>query len=203
MNNFNEIPNILEETSRGTQAIRIEDDLLRNRDIFLTTEINSKTSSDLLKQLIYLDKEDTDKPITLYISSPGGEVTAGLAVFDYIRMMKSKVNTVCIGTAASMGAILFLAGEERKMLPHTKIMIHDPSYGNASIGGMKPLEIKGRLDSLMKSRQILADIIAERTGMSIKRVYAKTRTDTFLDAKEAVKLGIATGIIEREVNNED
>ena len=104
--NYIELPNILEETSRGTQAIRIEDDLLRNRDIFLTTEIDSKSSSDILKQLIYLDKTDTDKPITLYISSPGGEVTAGLAVFDFIRMMKSKVNTVCIGTAASMGAII-------------------------------------------------------------------------------------------------
>ena len=184
--NYIELPNILEETSRGTQAIRIEDDLLRNRDIFLTTEIDSKSSSDILKQLIYLDKTDTDKPITLYISSPGGEVTAGLAVFDFIR------------TAASMGAIIFLAGEERKMLPHTKIMIHDPSYGNASMGGMKPLEIKDRLESLMKSRKLLAEIIAECTGMSLKRVYSKTRTDSFLDANEALKLGIATKIIKRK-----
>ena len=196
--NYIELPNILEETSRGTQAIRIEDDLLRNRDIFLTTEIDSKSSSDILKQLIYLDKTDTDKPITLYISSPGGEVTAGLAVFDFIRMMKSKVNTVCIGTAASMGAIIFLAGEERKMLPHTKIMIHDPSYGNASMGGMKPLEIKDRLESLMKSRKLLAEIIAERTGMPLKRVCSKTRRDSFLDANEALKLGIATKIIKRK-----
>lgn len=191
------LPNILEETSRGIQAIGIEDSLLKTREIFLTTEINSDSSADLLKQLIYLERVDEEKPITLYISSPGGEVTSGLAVYDYIRMMKSKVITVCIGTAASMGAILFLAGDERKMLPHTKIMIHDPSYGNASMGGMKPLEIRDRLDGLMQSRKILAEIIAERSGMNLKKVYEKTRRDSFLNAKEAIKIGIATEILER------
>ena len=191
------LPNILEETSRGIQAIGIEDSLLKTREIFLTTEINSDSSADLLKQLIYLERVDDEKPITLYISSPGGEVTSGLAVYDYIRMMKSKVITVCIGTAASMGAILFLAGDERKMLPHTKIMIHDPSYGNASMGGMKPLVIRDRLDGLMQSRKILAEIIAERSGMNLKKVYEKTRRDSFLNAKEAIKIGIATEILER------
>lgn len=196
------LPNILEETSRGIQAIGIEDSLLKTREIFLTTEINSDSSADLLKQLIYLERVDDEKPITLYISSPGGEVTSGLAVYDYIRMMKSKVITVCIGTAASMGAILFLAGDERKMLPHTKIMIHDPSYGNASMGGMKPLEIRDRLDGLMKSRKILAEIIAERSGMNLKKVYEKTRRDSFLNAKEAIKIGIATEILERGKKDE-
>lgn len=191
------LPNILEETSRGIQAIGIEDSLLKTREIFLTTEVDSDSSADLLKQLIYLERVDEEKPITLYISSPGGEVTSGLAVYDYIRMMKSKVITVCIGTAASMGAILFLAGDERKMLPHTKIMIHDPSYGNASMGGMKPLEIRDRLDGLMQSRKILAEIIAERSGMNLKKVYEKTRRDSFLNAKEAIKIGIATEILER------
>ncbi|MGP1613356.1 MAG: ClpP family protease [Catonella sp.] len=191
------LPNILEETSRGIQAIGIEDSLLKTREIFLTTEVDSDSSADLLKQLIYLERVDEEKPITLYISSPGGEVTSGLAVYDYIRMMKSKVITVCIGTAASMGAILFLAGDERKMLPHTKIMIHDPSYGNASMGGMKPLEIRDRLDGLMQSRKLLAEIIAERSGMNLKKVYEKTRRDSFLNAKEAIKIGIATEILER------
>lgn len=196
------LPNILEETSRGIQAIGIEDSLLKTREIFLTTEINSDSSADLLKQLIYLERVDEEKPITLYISSPGGEVTSGLAVYDYIRMMKSKVITVCIGTAASMGAILFLAGDERKMLPHTKIMIHDPSYGNTSMGGMKPLEIRDRLDGLMQSRKILAEIIAERSGMNLKKVYEKTRRDSFLNAKEAIKIGIATEILERGKKDE-
>ena len=191
------LPNILEETSRGIQAIGIEDSLLKTREIFLTTEVDSDSSADLLKQLIYLERVDEEKPITLYISSPGGEVTSGLAVYDYIRMMKSKVITVCIGTAASMGAILFLAGDERKMLPHTKIMIHDPSYGNASMGGMKPLEIRDRLDGLMQSRKLLAEIIAERSGMTLKQVYVKTRRDSFLNAEEAIKIGIATEILER------
>lgn len=191
------LPNILEETSRGMQSFGIEDDLLRKREIFLTTDINPESAADLLKQLIYLERADVGKPVTLYISSPGGEVTSGLAVYDYIQMMKSKVTTVCIGLAASMGAVLFLAGEERKMLPHTKIMIHDPSYGNASMNGMKPLDIRNKLDSLMKSRKVLAEIIAERSGMNLKQVYAKTRRDCFLDAKEALKVGIATEILER------
>lgn len=195
MQNNYEIPSILEETSRGTQAIRIEDDLLRRREIFLTAGIDNISASDLLKQLLYLERVDEGKPITLYISSPGGEVTAGLAIFDFIQRMKSKVTTVCIGTAASMGSILFLAGETRKMLPHTKIMIHDPSYGRIPIEGMKPLEIKDRLDGLMSSRKILAEIIAERSGMTLKQVYARTKKDSFLTAQEALKLGIATEII--------
>lgn len=197
MRNSSILPNILEETSRGTQTIGIEDDLLRKREIFLTSDVNSESASDLLKQLIYLERVGEGAPITLYISSPGGEVTSGLAVYDYIRMMKSKVTTVCIGMAASMGAVLFLAGEERKMLPHTKIMIHDPSYGNTSMHGMKPLEIRNKLDSLMKSRKTLAEIIAERSGMTLKQVYAKTKKDYFLDAEEAVKSGIATEILGR------
>lgn len=197
--NMSVLPNILEETSRGTQSIRIEDDLLRKREIFFTTEVDSQSSADLLKQLIYLERVDEGKPIMLYISSLGGEVTSGLAVYDYIRMMKSPVTTVCIGTAASMGAILFLAGEERKMLSHTKVMIHDPSYGHATMEGMKPLEIKDRLEGLMKSRKILAEIIAERSGMTLRQVYAKTRRDSYLNAEEAVKLGVATEILREEV----
>lgn len=195
---MNNLPYILEETSKGVQSIGIGDDLLRKREIFFTTEVDGRSSADLLKQLIYLERAEEGKEITLYISSPGGEVTSGLAVYDYMQIMKSPVTTVCVGTAASMGAILFLAGTKRKMLPHTKIMIHDPSYGNENMVGVKPLEIKERLDGLMESRKILADIIAERSGMNLKQVYAKTRRDSFLNAEEAVKLGIATEILGRE-----
>lgn len=189
------IPNVLKETVRGLEVVSIDDDMMRRREIFLTSGVDAASSAILIKQLMYLERESPGEPITLYISSPGGEVVSGLAVYDYIRIMESPVNTVCIGTAASMGAILFLAGEERKMMPHTKVMIHDPSYANYGGTGEKPLEIKQKLDSLMNVRKILAEIISERTGMSMRQVYSKTKTDTYLSAKEALRLNVATEII--------
>lgn len=187
--------NILWETVRGIEAVQIEDELLKNREIFLVKDVNAESSNELLKQLMYLEKEDCDKEITLYINSPGGEVISGLAVYDYISIMKAPVRTVCIGTAASMGAILFLAGEKREMLPHTRIMIHDPSYSHHDISGRKPHEIQHELDKLNETRENLAKIIAEKTGKSIEEIYKVTADDTFYNAAEAIEFGLATGII--------
>ena len=117
------LPNILKETVRGIQPILIEDEMLQHREVFLIEEVNRKSATDMIKQLMYLDRIDTGKPVTVYINSPGGEVVSGLAVYDYIKVMKSPVNTVCMGSAASMGAILFLAGKERSMLKNSEIMI--------------------------------------------------------------------------------
>lgn len=158
--------------------------------------VNRKSATDMIKQLMYLDRIDTGKPVTVYINSPGGEVVSGLAVYDYIKVMKSPVNTVCMGSAASMGAILFLAGKERSMLKNSEIMIHDPSFSAGNISGKKPLEIQERLDQLMDTREKLAGIIAERTGMTKKQVYQKTEKDSYLNAEESLKCGIATKIIE-------
>ena len=119
--------NIIKETVRGFDVVTIEDELLRNREIFLTEEVNKSTSNELIKELMYLEMEDDSAEITLYINSPGGDVVSGLAVYDYLTLMKAPIRTVSIGCAASMGAILFLAGDKREMLPHTQIMIHDPS----------------------------------------------------------------------------
>ncbi len=189
-------PNILKETVRGIQPVTIEDEMLQHREVFLTEEVNRKTATDLIKQFMYLDRTEPGKPVTMYINSPGGEVVSGLAVYDYIRIMKSPVNTVCIGDAASMGAILFLAGKERKMLKDSQIMIHDPSFSSGDIGGKKPNEIQEKLGQLMEIRGKLAEIIAERTGMTKKQVYQKTKKDSYLSADEALNCGIATEILD-------
>ena len=187
--------NILKETVRGTDCIKIEDELLSRREIFLTEEVNPETSNELIKQLMYLERQDSGKEITLYINSPGGEVISGLAVYDLISLMKSPVRTVCTGTAASMAAILFLAGEKREMLPHTRLMIHDPSFSGGSIGGKKSHELRHELEKLDEVREALAKIIAEKTGRPLEEIYDVTSDDTFYSAEEAITFGLATGIM--------
>ena len=187
--------NILKETVRGTDCIKIEDELLSRREIFLTEEVNPETSNELIKQLMYLERQDSGKEITLYINSPGGEVISGLAVYDLISLMKSPVRTVCTGTAASMGAILFLAGKKREMLPHTRLMIHDPSFSGGSIGGKKSHELRHELEKLDEVREALAKIIAEKTGRPLEEIYDVTSDDTFYSAEEAIAFGLATGIM--------
>lgn len=186
---------VIEETSRGTQQFNIESKMLRNREIFLTDALTPESSTDLLKQLMYLEADAPGDPITLYISSPGGDVISAMAVYDYIMLMHSPVNTVCIGLAASMGAVLFLAGKERSMLAHTQIMIHDPSYSGGNFAGLKPHEIQERLDSLRQTGRMLCEVIAERTGMPKQKVAAITKKDSFYNAEEALKCGIATKIL--------
>lgn len=187
--------NILKETVRGTDCIKIEDELLSRREIFLTEEVNPETSNELIKQLMYLERQDSGKEITLYINSPGGEVISGLAVYDLISLMKSPVRTVCTGTAASMGAILFLAGKKREMLPHTRLMIHDPSFSGGSIGGKKSHELRHELEKLDEVREALAKIIAEKTGRPLEEIYDVTSDDTFYSAEEAITFGLATEIM--------
>ena len=192
--------NIIKETVRGFDVVTIEDELLSGREIFLVDEVNAHTSDELMKQLMYLERQDSDSEITLYINSPGGEVISGLAVYDYISMMKAPVRTVCIGTAASMGAILFLAGKKRQMLPHTRLMIHDPSYSHNDIGGRKPHEIQHELDKLNETRQALAEIIAEKTGRPLEEIYSVTANDTYYSAAEAIDFGLATEILDSTDN---
>lgn len=185
--------NILKETVRGAELIPLEDMLLEENEIFLVDEITPKSANNLIQKLMYLDSKDLGE-ITLYINSPGGEVISGLAIYDYIKIMKSPVRTVCIGDAASMGAIIFLAGEKREMLPHTRILIHDPSYGHLDISGKKPHEIQRGVDSLNKVRGTLAEIIAEKTGKDINAIYKITAEDNYFTADEAIDFGIATSI---------
>lgn len=186
---------IIKETSTGYMSLKEEDILLTSRKIFLTDEVNSETSAKLIKQLMALDEESPHE-ITLFINSPGGDVLSGLAVYDYIKTMRSPVRTVCIGTCYSMGAILFLAGVKRDVYKHSRIMIHDPSYSTNDIGGKKAHEIQQEVDKLAETRDVLARIIAEVTGKSIEEILKITCQDSYYNAKEALEFGLATGIID-------
>ncbi|MBR6256677.1 MAG: ATP-dependent Clp protease proteolytic subunit [Lachnospiraceae bacterium] len=185
---------ILHESSRGIDSYTPESSLLQKRILFFTEEVNADSSNKMIEYLLYLDTDAPGKEITVCINSPGGEVVSGLAVYDTIRGLKSPVRTVCIGTAASMGSILFLSGEKREMLPHTKIMIHDPLISGLS-GSKRALELEKEAAQLMETRAVTAEIIAERSGRSLEEVYDKTKEDCYLTAQEAIDFGIATGII--------
>lgn len=187
--------NIISETVKGMNIVPIEDHLLQKREIFLTDQVDAAMATELIKQLMYLEREDNTKEITIYINSPGGEVISGLAIYDMISLMKSPVRTVCYGAASSMGAVIFLAGDKREMLLHSRLMIHDPSYSHNDIGGRKPHEIQHELDKLNEIRLALADIIAERTGKSVEEIYRITAEDTYYNSKEALEFGLATGIV--------
>lgn len=188
------LPHSLRESSRGIEPIILADDFLDKRKIFLTRQVDAETMDDLFQKLYYLELKDPGKDITLFINSPGGEVTSGLAVFDLIAGMESKVNTVCIGLAASMGAMLFLAGNRRIMLPHTKVMIHDPSYSRADMSYRKPDEIDEFVKDLKKTRDLLVELIAKRSGKLTRTVRKITRNDSYFTAEEAVDFGLATEI---------
>ena len=191
--------NIIRETSRGFETLNLEDDFLSKRKIFLVDAINADTSNEIIKQLMYLECEDDKKEITLYINSPGGEVISGLAIYDYIQLMKAPVKTVCIGTAASMAGILFLSGKKREMYEHTRVMLHDPSYANGDISGKKSHEIKHELDKLDEVRQTIAEIVSQKTGRTLEEVYEVTAEDTYFNVQEAIDFGICTGMVKKNI----
>ena len=189
-------PNIIKETSRGLQSMSLEDELLTNRKIFLSDAISAETADSVIKQLLYLEQTRSDSEITLYINSPGGEVSSGLAIYDVMRLMKTPIRTVCVGTAASMGAILFLAGDERYMLPSSRIMIHDPSHGNVSMQGLKPDELQEHVNNLTECQKKLCDIMAERTGRTVEEIKEYTKKDSFFNLQDAIDFGLAHGQLE-------
>ena len=188
-------PRIIRETARGLETMSLEDDFFQKREIFLTTGIEAEVSTELIKQLLYLNSMDPMKEITLYINSPGGEINSGIALYDCLCIMQAPVRTVCIGIAASMGALIFLAGDRRAMLPHTKLMIHDPYYAGGP-SNQKPLEMEKRLQDLMKIRDTICEIISERTGKEKQKVQEITQYDSYFDAHEALVFGLATEIVE-------
>lgn len=199
MADFIREPRVIVESSRGYEALDIKDKLLSDsREIFLTEAVDAASCNSLITQLMYLDRTDPDAEITLYINSPGGSVADGLAVYDVIGLLEAPVRTVCMGTCASMGAILFLAGEKREMMEHGRIMVHDPAFGgNHDIGGKKPHQIQSELDDLNRCRESLAKIISERTGKSLEEIYEVTANDTYFSAEEAIEFGLATDIIKK------
>ena len=196
-------PNVIKESARGYCALGVDDVLLTDREIFLTEEVNSDTCASLIKQLLFLNKENPEEEIRFYINSPGGSVSDGLAVYDVIRNIQAPVTTVVIGTAASMGAILFLAGDKREMYSNSKAMLHDPSFGGGNLAGKKPHQIKAHLDDLLEVQEKLCEIISERTGKSIDEIKELTKEDTYFNAEEAVNFGLATSIIGAENRKEN
>lgn len=194
---------IITETSRGLQITGIEDEFLRKRTIFFCQPFNADSCNELLQKLIYLETDNHTKEVTILINSPGGDAKSGLAVYDFIRMMRSPVRTVCTGLAASMASLIFLAGDKREMLPHTEIMMHDPYYGSGTIKGAKIDQLQKMLDDIKELRDDIARIISERTGIELSEVYKITAKDSFFKAKEALNLGIATNIISEWTSAEE
>lgn len=187
------IPNIIKETSSGLQCCTILDEMLSHREIECTGEISSSSVNALIRQIRYLAREDSDAPINIYINSPGGEVVSGLALYDVMKAVSCPIRTICTGTAASMAALLFAAGDTRDILPHGVVMIHDPLM--TSCHGGSALQMKALGDRLMQTRRITAQILARHTGHDLEQIFELTAQDTFFAAEEAVAFGLADRII--------
>lgn len=187
------VPIVVENTNKGERSYDIYSRLLKDRILFLGNEITDEEANLIIAQLLFLEADDPDKDIFLYINSPGGSVSAGLAIYDTIRYLKCEVCTICVGMAASMGAFLLAAGAKgkRKALPNSEIMIHQPSggaYGQAS-------DVKIHAEHIVKTRAKLNEILAERTGQPLDVIEDATERDNFLSAQEALDFGIIDEIV--------
>ena len=188
-------PQIIRETAEGLNRLDIRDEMLGMRQPELMTSVNAESCASVIRGLLYLQRQDPEAPITLFINSPGGEVQSGLALYDVMQAVSCPIRTVCLGMAASMGALLFIAGDNRDILPHSRVMIHDPLIGTGA--GGSALSVKARADDLMRIRDITAGVIARHSGMPIERVFELTASDTYFEAKEAVEAGLADRIVTR------
>ena len=191
----NLIPYVVEQTSRGERSYDIYSRLLKDRIIFLDGEVNNDTASLVVAQLLFLESEDPDKDINLYINSPGGVITAGMAIYDTMQYVKPDVATICVGMAASMGAFLLAAGAKGKRyaLPNAEIMIHQPlggAQGQAS-------DIKIQADHILRIKEKLNRILAEKTGQPLERVTADTDRDNYMTAEEAAAYGLIDKVVEK------
>ena len=191
------VPVVVEQTNRGERSSDIYSRLLKDRIIILSDEVNDVTASLVVAQLLFLEAEDPDKDISLYINSPGGSITAGMAIYDTMQYIKCDVSTICIGMAASMGAFLLSSGAKGKRyaLPHSEIMIHQP------LGGMQgqASDIKIHADRIIKIRQTLNEILAQNTGKPLETIEKDTDRDNFLTAQEALEYGIIDKVIDKRL----
>jgi ATP-dependent Clp protease, protease subunit len=189
------VPIVIEQSGRGERAYDIYSRLLRERVIFLVGVVNDQTANLVVAQLLFLESENPDKDISLYINSPGGSVSAGLSIFDTMNFIKPDVSTLCMGMAASMGAFLLAAGAKgkRNALPNSRIMIHQPSGG--AQGQATDIEIQAR--EILKLRESLNSILAERTGQSLDKIKADSERDYFMSAAEAQTYGLIDKVIDR------
>jgi ATP-dependent Clp protease protease subunit len=189
------VPMVIEQTNRGERSYDIYSRLLKDRIIFLGEEVNDVSASLIVAQLLFLEAEDPDKDISLYINSPGGSITAGMAIYDTMQYIKCDVSTICIGMAASMGAFLLAAGAKGKRfaLPNSEIMIHQP------LGGMQgqATDIKIHADRIIKMKETLNTILSERTGKSLEQITKDTERDNFMTSYQAKEYGLVDEVIEK------
>ena len=187
------VPYVIEQTSRGERSYDIYSRLLKERIIFLGDEVNDQTASLIVAQLLFLESEDPDKDISLYINSPGGGITAGMAIYDTMQYIKPDVSTICVGMAASMGAFLLSSGAKGKRyaLPNSEIMIHQP------LGGTKgqATDIRIHADRIIKMREKLNTLMSEQTGKSIEIINKDTERDFFMTAHEAKEYGLVDSVM--------
>ena len=195
MMNNSLVPMVVEQTGRGERSYDIFSRLLNDRIIFLSDEVNDATASLVVAQLLYLEAQDPDKDISFYINSPGGSVTAGMAIYDTMNFIKCDVSTVCIGMAASMGAFLLSAGTKGKRfaLPNSEIMIHQP------LGGAKgqATDIKIQAELILRTRDRLNKILAQNTGKSVEQIAHDTERDNYMTADEALAYGLIDKVIDK------
>lgn len=191
------IPMVVEDTGRGERAYDIYSRLLKDRIIFLGGAIEDHMANLIIAQLLFLESEDPDRDIHLYINSPGGVVTAGMAIYDTMQYLKAPVSTICVGQAASMGALLLAAGapEKRFALPHSRIMIHQP------LGGFQgqATDISIHAQEILRMRSSLNNILSGHTGQELGKIEADTERDFFMDSEAALAYGIIDSIVERKV----
>ena len=188
------VPMVVEQTNRGERAYDIYSRLLIDRIIFLGTEINDQVANAIVAQLLFLDNQDSDKDIKLYINSPGGSVTAGLAIYDTMNFIKSDVSTICVGMAASMGSVLLAAGAKGKRfaLPNSEVMIHQVLGGTQG----QASDIKIHAERILKTKDQLNKILADRTGQPMSKIENDTDRDNFMDAEQAKAYGLIDAVIQ-------
>lgn len=189
------VPVVIEQSGRGERAYDIYSRLLRERVIFLVGPVNDQTANLVVAQLLFLESENPDKDISLYINSPGGSVSAGMSIFDTMNFVKPQISTLCMGMAASMGAFLLAAGEKGKRfaLPNSRVMIHQPLGG--AQGQASDIEIQAR--EILKLRENLNKILAERTGQPLEKIQSDTERDFFMSGAEARDYGLIDQVLEK------
>ena len=192
------VPYVIEQTAKGERSYDIFSRLLKDRIIFLGEDVNATTASLVIAQLLFLESEDPDREISLYINSPGGSITDGMGIVDTMNYIKCPVSTICVGLAASFGAVLLANGEKGKRFatPNAEILIHQPLIGGNGIAG-QTTEIKIHADHMIKTREKLNKLLSDKTGQSIETIERDTERDHWMTAKEALEYGLIDGIMDK------
>ena len=194
------VPYVVEQTSKGERSYDIFSRLLKDRIIFLGEQVDATTASLVIAQLLFLESEDPEKEIFLYINSPGGSITDGMGIVDTMNYIKCPVSTICVGMAASMGAVLLASGEKGKRYatPNAEILIHQPLIAGGGLSG-QTTEIKIHADHMVKTREKLNKLLSDRTGQSLETIQKDTERDNYMTAEEALKYGLIDVIMEKRI----